>query len=74
MLEGVQGDPTRWEAKFESEDDVHAKLEILDSTRAHRRAKLQQALSDWPESDLTDFGRLLKEFNASLDRLLVEEG
>jgi DNA-binding MarR family transcriptional regulator len=48
--------------------------EILDSTRAHRRAKLQQALSDWPESDLTDFGRLLKEFNASLDRLLVEEG
>ena len=33
-----------------------------------------RTLSDWPESDLTDFGRLLKEFNASLDRLLVEEG
>ena len=48
--------------------------EVLDSTRTRRRAKLQQALSDWPESDLTDFGRLLKEFNASLDRLLVEEG
>ena len=47
--------------------------EVLDSTRSRRRAKLQQALSDWPESDLTDFGRLLKEFNASLDRLLVDE-
>ena len=48
--------------------------EVLDSTRDRRRAKLQQALAEWPESDLTDFGRLLKEFNASLDRLLVEEG
>lgn len=47
--------------------------EVLDSTRGRRRAKLQQALSDWPESDLTDFGRLLKEFNASLDRILVDE-
>jgi DNA-binding MarR family transcriptional regulator len=47
--------------------------EVLDSTRSRRRAKLQQALSEWPESDLTDFGRLLKEFNASLDRLLVDE-
>ena len=47
--------------------------EVLDSTRDRRRAKLQQALAEWPESDLTDFGRLLKEFNASLDRLLVEE-
>jgi len=48
--------------------------EVLDTTRTRRRSKLQRALSDWPESDLTDFGRLLKEFNASLDRLLVEEG
>ena len=46
--------------------------EVLDSTRARRRSRLQEALSDWPESDLTDFGRLLKEFNASLDRLLEE--
>ncbi len=46
--------------------------EVLDSTRARRRSRLQEALADWPESDLTDFGRLLKEFNASLDRLLEE--
>ena len=48
--------------------------EVLDTTRTRRRSKLQRALSDWPESDLTDFGRLLKEFNASLDRILVDEG
>lgn len=47
--------------------------EVLDTTRTRRRSKLQRALSDWPESDLTDFGRLLKEFNASLDRILVDE-
>ena len=46
--------------------------EVLDETRARRRSRLQSALSDWPEADLTDFGRLLKEFNASLDRLLEE--
>lgn len=46
--------------------------EVLDSTRSHRRFRLQQALSDWPDSDLADFGRLLTEFNASLDRLLEE--
>ena len=46
--------------------------EVLDSTRARRRSRLQEALADWPEADLTDFGRLLKEFNASLDRLLEE--
>jgi DNA-binding MarR family transcriptional regulator len=46
--------------------------QVLDDTRARRRSRLQAALSDWPEADLTDFGRLLKEFNASLDRLLEE--
>ncbi len=46
--------------------------EILDSTRARRRSRLQAALSDWTEEDLTTFGRLLGEFNASLDRLLDE--
>jgi len=46
--------------------------EVLDDTRERRRSRLQAALSDWPEADLTDFGRLLKEFNASLDRLLEE--
>ena len=44
--------------------------EVLDSTRARRRSRLQEALADWPEDDLAAFGRLLGEFNASLDRLL----
>jgi DNA-binding MarR family transcriptional regulator len=46
--------------------------EVLEQTRGHRRARLRQALSDWPGDDLADFGRLLKEFNASLDRLLED--
>lgn len=46
--------------------------EVLEQTREHRREVLRKVLSDWPEADLTDFSRLLKEFNASLDRLLVE--
>lgn len=47
--------------------------DVLDQTRDHRRARLQKALSDWPDNDLADFARLLKEFNASLDRLLEED-
>jgi DNA-binding MarR family transcriptional regulator len=43
---------------------------VLEETRAHRRARLQLALADWPEADLSDFARLLAEFNLSLDRLL----
>jgi DNA-binding MarR family transcriptional regulator len=46
--------------------------EVLDETRARRRNRFQEALSDWSESDLADFGRLLKEFNTSLDRLLED--
>ena len=46
--------------------------EVFAQTRAHRRSRLRQALSDWPDADLDDFARLLKEFNASLDRLLEE--
>ncbi len=46
--------------------------EVLDGTRARRRSRLQAALSDWSEDDLSTFGRLLGEFNASLDRLLEE--
>jgi DNA-binding MarR family transcriptional regulator len=46
--------------------------DVLERTRAHRRAVLAEALSDWSQADLADFGRLLKEFNASLDRLVVE--
>ena len=47
--------------------------QVLEQTREHRREVLRKVLSDWPEADLTDFSRLLKEFNASLDRLLVED-
>ena len=47
--------------------------EVLRTTREHRRARLRKALSNWSESDLTDFGRLLKEFNVSVDRM-VEDG
>ena len=47
--------------------------EIFAATRDRRREKLRAALSDWPESDRADFGRLLKEFNASLDRLLERD-
>lgn len=48
--------------------------EVLEETRAHRRARLQLALSEWPEGDLLDFARLLGEFNSSLDRLLETSG
>ena len=43
--------------------------EVLERTRGERRARLQGALEDWSEADLADFSRLLKEFNASVDRL-----
>jgi DNA-binding MarR family transcriptional regulator len=46
--------------------------QVLEETRNHRRAVLQQVLSDWSRADLDEFGRLLKEFNASLDRLTEE--
>jgi DNA-binding MarR family transcriptional regulator len=47
--------------------------EVLDKTRQHRRARMRAALSDWPQRDLDDFGRLLKEFNTSVDRLLTDQ-
>src|SRR3954453_14197563 len=48
--------------------------EVLKQARDHRRGgrgrgRLERALSDWPEADLVEFGRLLKEFNASIERL-----
>ena len=42
---------------------------VLEQTRKYRRARLQRALEEWSERDLADFGRLLKEFNPSIDRL-----
>ncbi len=46
--------------------------QVLDQTRTHRRSRLRQALSEWPDDDLREFARLLTDFNASLDRLLVD--
>jgi DNA-binding MarR family transcriptional regulator len=46
--------------------------QILDTTRTRRRDRLQKALADWPDTDLATFGRLLKEFNTSVDRLLED--
>jgi DNA-binding MarR family transcriptional regulator len=43
--------------------------EILERTRHHRRAMLRHTLSDWPKRDLVVFGRLLQEFNNSMERL-----
>jgi DNA-binding MarR family transcriptional regulator len=43
---------------------------ILDRTRDHRRGRLQVALAEWPEEDRAEFGRLLKQFNISVDSLL----
>jgi DNA-binding MarR family transcriptional regulator len=43
--------------------------EVLEQTRAYRRARLQKALVDWPDGDLAEFSRLLEQFNVSMDRL-----
>src|SRR3954453_20153401 len=46
--------------------------DVLRPAREHRRARLRQTLVDWPDADLDEFGRLLEEFNAVLDRLADE--
>ena len=43
---------------------------VLERTRAVRRERLYAVLGDWPDGDLEEFGRLLEQFNASLDTLL----
>lgn len=43
--------------------------EILRRSREHRRSRIRSALSNWSQSDLSDFGRLLREFNTSMDQL-----
>jgi DNA-binding MarR family transcriptional regulator len=45
---------------------------ILDRTREHRRGRLQVALADWPEQDRVEFGRLLKQFNLSVESLVED--
>ena len=36
--------------------------------------RLQAALADWSEEDRAEFGRLLEQFNASVDTLLEDRG
>lgn len=44
--------------------------DVLERTRAVRRERLYAVLGDWSDADIADFGRLLEQFNASLDSLL----
>jgi DNA-binding MarR family transcriptional regulator len=69
-LAARQADPTDRRASILDLTDTGR--QVLEQTRKHRRAVLQQVLSDWPQADLDEFGRLLKEFNASIDRLTDE--
>jgi DNA-binding MarR family transcriptional regulator len=42
---------------------------VLEQSRRHRQTRLGRMLADWPEPDRRDFGRLINEFNASMNRL-----
>ena len=46
--------------------------DVLTSTRRHRRTRLYEVMSDWSHEDRTEFGRLLEQFNASVDKLADE--
>ena len=41
--------------------------EVFLDTRQRRRAWLRSALDEWPEQDLQEFGRLLEQFNGSVE-------
>lgn len=43
--------------------------DVLARTRARRRERLQAVLSDWPDQDRQELGRLLAKLNDSLDAL-----
>jgi len=43
--------------------------EVLARTRAYRRQRLRDAMSDWSEEDKTEIARLLSKLNTSLDTL-----
>jgi DNA-binding MarR family transcriptional regulator len=45
---------------------------VLEQTRAHRRSRFHATMADWPRQDREEFGRLLKQFNESMDRLTDE--
>jgi DNA-binding MarR family transcriptional regulator len=66
-----------WVARRADPSDRRASLldvtpdgrDVLTETRERRRRWLRHALVDWPEHDLVEFGRLLEQFNGSIDRL-----
>jgi DNA-binding MarR family transcriptional regulator len=65
---GRHADPTdRRAAILDITDDGR---QVLQATRERRRESLRAALSDWPEEEQSEFGRLLEKFNASLDDLV----
>ena len=43
---------------------------VLKQTREYRRERLDELLSGWSTDDRQEFGRLLEQFNTSLDRLV----
>jgi len=46
--------------------------EVLVTTRRRRREWLRVVLSEWPAEDLEQFGRLLEQFNLSIDKTVQE--
>jgi DNA-binding MarR family transcriptional regulator len=46
--------------------------EVLLTTRRRRRDWFKVVLSDWSQEDLDEFGRLLEEFNLSIDKIVQE--
>jgi hypothetical protein len=42
---------------------------VLDQTRNYRQERLSKALATWPEEDVTNMARLLRHFNAAMNRL-----
>ena len=46
--------------------------ELLEQARRYRQDRLHKALADWSDGDLNALGRLLREFNASMDRLAAD--
>ena len=43
---------------------------VLAHTRAYRRERLEELLADWPETDRTEFARLLTKANDSIAALV----
>jgi DNA-binding MarR family transcriptional regulator len=43
--------------------------EVLMRTRAYRRERMREAMSDWTDEDRAEFARLLTKFNSSMDQL-----